>query len=133
MKKMVRVLLIISTVFILMTSISSNSSRQVFITKSENLDIVVEHNKLSKEKLNNIIGIISESDSNEPAVSVASFNLFCLFGHSLETMHAIVTQHNVSYDAPRCFRRYVTVTACTRNGCNYGTVTENGSGFVYCH
>ena len=132
MKKMVKVVLIIGVVFALMLSISSNSSRQVFLSKAENIDVVVEHNKLSKEKLDNIIGIVAK-ENKDPMVSINSFNLFCLFGHSLETIYAIVTQHNVSYDAPRCFRRYVSVEACTRNGCNYGSVTELGSSYIYCH
>lgn len=133
MKKIVKIVIIIAVVFALMMSISSNSSRQVFLSKAKNIDVVIEHDKLSKEKLNDIIGIISEKDSQDPMISIASFNLFCLFGHSLETAHGIVTEHNASYDAPRCFRRYVSATFCTRNGCNYGTVTENGSGYFYCH
>lgn len=129
MKKVLKVLLVITLIMtISVTAISSHEPYEVYTVTVENLEITIEHQGLSQEKLNMIV-----NESFEPAPTIASYNLACLFGHSLSTGTKIVTSHNVRTTSPKCLKETISFSTCTRSGCDYYSSTVIDSNYVTCH
>lgn len=130
MKKVVKILLVMSIVLMTVVSVSSQVPAEMYSMAVDDSTINIEHRGLSQEKLDMIIenelGIENES-------MVPMFNLLCLFGHSTTTGSYTLTSHSVSTSTPRCRKYTYVYEMCTRSGCDYYSSTLIDTEYLYCH
>jgi hypothetical protein len=63
---------------------------------------------------------------------VSPRSIFCIFGHSISTGTAIVTDHRFWAEAPRCRETRFRVEHCTRSSCNWMTMTQTTQSRIRC-
>lgn len=130
MKKVVKILLIISIVLMTVVSVSSQVPNEIYSIAIDDSAISIEHKGLSQDKLNVIIENELEIDTES---ATASFNLLCIFGHSTTSGSFTLTSHSVSSSAPRCRKYLYNYEMCTRSGCDYYSSTLIFTEYLYCH
>ena len=86
-------------------------------------EIRYSYNGISAKKAEQLIESILVDAS---AATSQSFNIFCLFGHSIQTGTIKVTEHKYYADYPKCKVTTFYIEYCTRNGCEH-FVTKNES------
>lgn len=91
--------------------------------------IEYEYKNIPEEKVEKITNFILEIQDDSPSKS----NIFCIFGHDIQTGIVNIYEHNIYPTTPKCKLSTSSVEYCARNGCDYFKVTKTYVSYVTCH
>lgn len=117
MKKITKIIALIMMAVFVVAPVT-HADDNIYLYRSENIEIRITHSGLSEEKLLYIIQLL---ESGETKADSQTYGLACtLFGHKLVTTTDEVITHMVYDTYPHCKRECYNTTICER--CDYAEV-----------